>query len=108
MKKIILAALTVFIAWMALDFVIHGLILQSTYEATAELWRPEGEMKMGLMFFTVLVAAFFFVFIFGQFFKEKGVMTGLKYGLLFGIGTGISFGYGTYAVMPIPYNLALS
>lgn len=60
------------------------------------------------MFFTVLVAAFFFAYIYAKFFGEKSVGTGLKHGLLFGIGTGISFGYGTYAVMPIPYNLALS
>ena len=40
MKRIVLAVVAVFVAWSALDFVIHGLILASSYEATARLWRP--------------------------------------------------------------------
>jgi len=39
-KRAILAVVGVFIAWSMLDFLIHGLLLQSTYEATANLWRP--------------------------------------------------------------------
>jgi hypothetical protein len=30
------------------------------------------------------------------------------YGLLFGVAMGIGMGYGTYAVMPIPYSMALT
>jgi hypothetical protein len=44
-KRFVLAAFAVFMAWSVLDFLIHGLPLQSTYEATASLWRPMGEMK---------------------------------------------------------------
>ena len=39
-KRIILAVVAVFIAWSILDFILHGLLLRSTYEATANLWRP--------------------------------------------------------------------
>jgi hypothetical protein len=108
MKKVLLATLAVFVAWGALDYVIHNLILSSSYTATAHLWRPDGEMKMGLMIFASLVSTFFFVFIYARFFGEKGMKTGLMYGLLFGIGMGIGFGYGSYSVMPIPYNMALT
>lgn len=31
----------------------------------------------------------------------------MKYGLLYGIAGGISMGYGSYSVMPLPYNIAL-
>lgn len=107
MKKIIPAVLAVFIAWSVFDFVIHGIILRSSYEATAKLWRPMGEMKMGLMYVTVLIATLPFVAIYSRFVAAKKIATGVKYGLWFGLGTGVSMGYGTYAVMPIPYNMAL-
>jgi len=106
-KRILLAILAVFITWSALDFVIHGLILSSTYQATAEFWRPMDEMKMGLMHLIVLISSILFVYIYAQFFGEKGLEPAVKYGIIFGLCTGISMGYGTYAVMPIPYKMAL-
>ena len=108
MKKPLIAVVAVFVAWSVLDFVLHQLILGSTYQETAALWRPMAEMKMGLMYLVVLISATCFVYIYSQFIAEKSVGTGIRYGLVFGIVTGISMGYGTYSVMPIPYILALS
>jgi hypothetical protein len=107
MKKIVLAVIAVFVSWQILDFLIHNVILMSTYEATASLWRPMEEMMMGLMMFVSLVSAACFVLIYAWFFKEKNMMAGMKYGLIFGIGAGISMGYGTYSVQPIMYYTAL-
>ena len=106
MKRIVLAVLAVFVTWSVLDFVIHGLILGSAYEATPVLWRPMDEMKTGLLYFTVFVAAAAFVFIYARFIADKGIKTAVLYGLVFGIGYGISMGYGSYSVMPIPYTMA--
>jgi len=36
-KQSLLAVIAIFITWSILDFIIHGTLLQSTYEATAEL-----------------------------------------------------------------------
>jgi hypothetical protein len=33
-------------SWAVMDFVIHGVLLKATYNATAELWRAMGKMKM--------------------------------------------------------------
>ena len=107
MKKTLLAIVAVFVSWQLLDFVIHNVILSSTYAATQELWRPMEEMKMGLMMFVSIVSAACFVLVYNWFFKEKNMMTGMKYGLIFGIGVGISMGYGTYSVQPILYSTAL-
>ena len=107
MKRTILGVLAVAGAWSALDFVIHGLILRSSYEATARLWRPMPEMKLGVLYLAVLIAALAFVCIYVRLVAEKGLGSGVKYGLLFGLATGVSMGYGTYAVMPIPAHMAL-
>jgi hypothetical protein len=106
MKRQLLAVLAVFVAWSVMDFVIHGMILASAYAASPQLWRPMGEMKMGLMYGTVLVAAAVFVGIYAWFIADKSVKRGVLYGLLFGIGTGMSMGYGSYSVMPLPYTIA--
>jgi hypothetical protein len=108
MKRILLSVVAVFIAWSVMDFIIHGVILKSSYAATASLWRPMAEMKMGVMYVSVLIASVAFVLIFSQFFSKKGVGMGLKYGLCFGIATGVSMGYGSYSVMPIPYHMAFT
>ncbi len=107
MKKAIVSVVAVFVAWSILDFVIHGLILQSTYEATAALWRPMNEMKMWVIHVAVLINALAFVCIYAGFFADKGIRTGLIYGFLFGLGTGFPMGFGTYAFMPIPIFLAI-
>lgn len=106
-RRMVLAILAVFVAWTAMDFVIHGLILGPTYKATAGIWRPMEEMKMGLIRVVTLISAVVFVSIYAKFVAEKSVRTAVLYGLLFGIGAGISMGYGTYAVLPMPYKIAM-
>ncbi len=108
MKKVILTVLAVFISWSVMDFVIHGVILRSSYAATPSLWRPMGEMKMSVMYVSVFIASLTFVLIYFQLISKKGISTGLKYGLLFGLGTGVPMGYGSYSVMPIPYLMAFT
>jgi hypothetical protein len=107
-KRAILALVAVFIVWAILDFIIHGVFLQSTYEATASLWRPMDEMKIGLMYFVTLLFTACFVAIYGWLVSQKSIGSGIKYGALFGLAIGISAGLGMYTVMPIPLTLAWS
>jgi len=105
-KRIVLAIIAVFVAWQVLDSVLHRLLLASTYQATASLWRPMEEMKIGLMVVVGLVAAVCFVCLYAWLVRPKSWATGLSYGLIFGAGAGFSMGFGTYCVMPIPQSLA--
>ncbi|MBM2835241.1 MAG: hypothetical protein HW406_2402 [Candidatus Brocadiaceae bacterium] len=108
LKRTFLAVVVVFIAWSILDFIIHGLLLKSTYEATASLWRPMHEMNMTLMHFVTLVFTVCFVLIYGFLIGKKSLVSGIKFGVLFGLATGISMGFGSYSYMPIPLTLAWS
>ena len=65
-KKVLLAALAVFIAFMGLDFLIHNVILSADYEAVAELWRTDMMDKMWIMYVTGVVFALLFVYIYLQ------------------------------------------
>ena len=108
MVRWILATVAIFVVWQVMDFVIHGVILMPTYEATAALWRPQGEMKYGLMAVVTAITAVAFTSLYCLLVARKGVKTGVVYGLLYGIATGVGMGYGTYSVQPIPYTLALA
>ena len=107
-KQSLLAVTAIFISWSILDFIIHGILLQSTYEATAELWRPMEEMKMSLMYVVTLLFAACFVTIYGLLVTQKSLASGIIFGVLFGLATGISMGFGSYSYMPIPLELAWS
>lgn len=107
MKRGILAVVAVYVTWFVLDMVIHVGLLGEAYRATAELWRPEAEMKMGLMQVVSIIAATGFVSIYALLISKKSMASGLKFGLLYGIAAGVGMGYGTYSVMPIPYSMAL-
>jgi hypothetical protein len=108
LKRTIWAVVAVFMAWSILDFILHGLLLRSTYEATANLWRPMDQMNMPLMYFVTLVFTVCFVLIYGLLVGQKSLASGIRFGALFGLATGISMGFGSYSYMPIPLTLAWS
>ncbi len=103
-----LTIIVVAVVITVMDIIIHGNILMSSYEETAALWRPMEEMKMGLMHLVTLIISAAFVLIYVRFIPDKSTTSAIQYAALFGIAQGISFGYGSYAVMPIPYSMALT
>ena len=105
-KKFLMGTIGVFVSWVLLDYLMHEVILKSAYAATSNLWRPE--MNMVLIFVVTFIAAAAFTFIYAELVGNKSTSTALKYGLVWGIGAGVSFAYGTYAVMDIPYTMALT
>jgi len=106
-KRALIAVIVIFIAFVAMDFVLHGVILEPYYAESSDLWRPQDQMMVWLIWVVVLVGAAAFVYVYDRFFAAKGMKTAVVYGLVFGLGSGIGMAYGTYAVMPIPYAIAL-
>lgn len=106
-KRFVLASLAVFVAAQILGFVIHGVLLQPAYQATQDIWRQDVESRMWIVWLSGLLTAPLFVYIFIKGYEGKGVMEGLRFGLIIGLFTSIPLAYGAYAVLPIPYSLAL-
>ena len=107
-KRTVLAVVAVFIARSIMDFILHGVLLRPTYEATANLWRPMDQMNMPLIYFVTLVFSACFVLIYGFLVGQKSLLSGIKFGFLFGLATGTTMGFGSYSYMPIPLTLAWS
>ncbi len=110
-KRWAIASLAVLVVLFVLEFVIHGVLLQSIYQQTASVWRPMEEMNrlMWVMWLGYAIAAAFFTLIYAQGYEKPkaGAAQGARYGLYLGILVGAPMGLGTYAVLPIPGALAL-
>jgi hypothetical protein len=107
-KKSLYAVVAVFVLWSLMDFLLHGVLLSDLYAATASLWRPPSEMRHGLLHVVRLISALCYVGIYACLVSEKSMGRALRYGVLYGVAAGVGMGYGSYAVMPIPYYLALA
>ena len=105
LKKYLLSVVIVFVLWSVLDFVIHGIILTKAYQATASLWRPMAEMKMGLMYLSCFLASAAFCGIYTLLVNPKSLKNGAVYGLLVGLLAGIPMAIGTYSFMPITVHI---
>jgi hypothetical protein len=109
-KRWALASFAVFVVFVILDGIIHGVLLADLYRQTASLWRPEPEMEglMWLMWVANLIFALVFVLIYTKGYEpgKAGASQGVRYGLLIGLLVSVPQGLGWYAVLPIPGILA--
>ena len=105
-KKFLLGFVVVFIVLEILMYFVDGVLLASTY-ATVQIWRPDMRSLMWVYHVITLIGAFFFTFIFSKGFENKGIMEGVRYGFYIGVWMSVGMAYGTYAMVSIPYSLAL-
>ena len=107
-KKWVIASLVIFLVDQILSFLFHGVFMIGVYEATAHLWRPMEEMGrlMWMSWVSGLIWSFLFVYIFAKGYEGKGIMEGVRFGLLIGIFFGLPMSLGTYISMPITGGIA--
>ena len=106
-KNFFITFIAIYILGGILNFVIHGVLLAATYQSLADVWRPDMERLMWVQAVTALFLTFFFIYIFTKGHEGKGVMEGLRYGLIIWAFMSIPSIYGQYMVYPIPYSLVL-
>jgi hypothetical protein len=108
-KKFWIGFVVVFFVIAILSFLIHGVLLMSTYQQDSMkmLWRAPNEMKMWLMYVVYIFIAFFITLIFSKWYKGKGIIEGVQFGVYSGFLMSVPMAYSTYATQPITYALAL-
>ncbi len=106
-KKLLIGFLAVFVAAFALDYLVNNFLMMKEYMETPQLWRPEAEMKYGVIVVVQLIFALFFTFIFSKGYEGKGIWEGVRYGFFMSLLMNVTGAYMSYATMPIPYLLAL-
>lgn len=106
-KAFLLASLAVFVALQILDYLIHGVILMPTYESLKHIFRPDMGTKTWIFVLVGLIWSVLFTLIFVKGYEARGWLEGVRFGLLIGLFWAIPMAYGSYAMYPIPYSLAL-
>ncbi|MBS4027334.1 MAG: hypothetical protein KGZ58_01750 [Ignavibacteriales bacterium] len=107
-KKFWIAFVAVFVAGQILDFLIHGVLLTSTYAAQPMgVFRPMDQMNNMLLMVVGLIVSFFLTMIYSKNHEGKGMMEGVRFGLFVGFITATPMAYATYATSPITYSLAM-
>jgi hypothetical protein len=108
-KRFWIAFAACYVVAQTLGFLVHGLWLNPTYEALAAIFRPKAEMDamMGLMFVSSAIALFAFCFIFTKGYEGKGVMEGVRYGVLVALLFGIPSAMDQFWIYPVPMDLAI-
>ena len=106
-KKLLIAFVAVFVVSQILGYVIHNIILSASYQELAHLWRPDMMSKMWIMWITGVIYCFFFVYVFVRGYENKGIMEGIRFGLIIGCFVSIPHLYGQYVVYELPYMLVL-
>ncbi len=105
-KKFWFGVLVVFVVLEILMYLVHGVILAGAY-SSIKIWRPDMASLTWVYQVITVIGAFFFTFIFSKGFENKGIMEGVRYGFYIGIWLSVGMAYGTYAMIEIPYSLAL-
>ena len=98
----------VYVTLQVIGFVIHGVMLNDTYESLAAVFRPKEVMDsmMWIMIASSAVVLFVFCYVFTQGREGTGVMEGVRYGTLMGVFLGLPTSVDVYVIYPITQELA--
>ena len=107
MKKMLMGAGAVFVANSVLDFVIHNVLMGAQYQAVMNIWRSDMMDLMWISWVIGLVVAICLSWIFEKGYEGKGIVEGVRFGVIVGLMMSIGMAYGTYMSFAIPYSMAL-
>jgi ABC-type multidrug transport system permease subunit len=106
-KRLWIAFLLVFVAYLATNMFIHTVILGDTYlkPDIQNSMRPEADMGkyFWVRIVTMLVFSFFFTYIFAKGYERKGLMEGVRYGIVITLFYFFVTCFDQFITYPIPY-----
>ena len=106
-KRFLLASLAVFVSMQILDFLIHMVLLSEEYQYTASIWRADMMDTFWIMYLTGALFSLIFVFIFAKGYQGKGILEGIRYGLLMGVLLMVIGSLNQYVIYPVPFNIVV-
>lgn len=109
-RKMLMAWVVVFVAWMVGSFVVHGMLLRDDYASVPQLFRPEEEagQYFVLMLLAHVLLAGAFVWIYTRGVTERPwVGQGLRYGLAIALLTVVPTYIIYHVVQPMPGIIAV-
>jgi hypothetical protein len=101
-KRLLPAALAVFVAVQASDFALNTLFMKSANEQLKSLWRPDMASKMWLMYVFGALGALLFTYIFVKGREGKGLAEGIRFGLIMWLFIIVPMNVAWWVMLPIP------
>lgn len=100
--------IVVLVVTQVYNYAVHEIGLSGTYESLASVFRPEAQMMsmMWMMFVGDALYLLLFCYIFTRGHEGKGVMEGVRYGVLMGLFLAIPTVVTQYVVYPLTGELA--
>ncbi len=98
----------VYVVMQALGFVIHGVMMAPTYEELAAIFRPEAQMNdmMWMMMVSGAIMMYMFCLIFTRGYEGKGIMEGVRYGVLIAFLMAAPMAIDPHVIYPVPADVA--
>jgi hypothetical protein len=106
-KRFWIASLVIFVVFRALDYAIDNYLMASAYEAVKSVWRTDMMSKMWISYPFALLTSILFVYIFVKGYEAKGLLEGVRFGIVMALFIVIPVSHSFYVVLPVPYSLAL-
>ena len=110
-RRRLAAGMVLGIVFIALEFLVHHVLLKGAYQETASLWRPKDEIKN--IFGFLIGAEFLFGVLFGIVYAQgyeprRGPLgQGFRYGLIMGLMLAPLHSFVWYVILPVPTSLCV-
>jgi hypothetical protein len=104
-KKFAIAWLSIFVAWMIGDFIVHGVLLHDDYAKLPNLFRPEADAQQyfPLMILAHVIMAGAFAWIYARGVEAKPWLgQGIRFGIVIALLTVVPTYTIYYVVQPMP------
>jgi len=106
-KRFLAGGLAIFVIFQICDFIIHNLILGVLYMSMTNVWRPDMMSLMWIMYLSSFIFSYLMMFVFIKGYEDRGLLEGVRFGIIIGLMTNIMGAFYQYAVYPLPFSLIL-
>jgi hypothetical protein len=106
-KRLIVAALAVFVSVQVLEFALSTIFMKSANEEVASLWRPDMRSKIWLMYVLSVLVALIFTYVFVKGREGKGLLEGVRFGLLMWLFITVPMNGAWWVMLPIPLAIVV-
>jgi hypothetical protein len=104
-KRFFGAALAVFVAVQAMEFVIGMFLMKSANESLEGLWRPDMMSRAWMMYLMSVLVALVFTYIFVKGREGKGIQEGVRFGIIIWLFFTVPMNHFLWVMLPIPYRI---
>jgi hypothetical protein len=104
-KRFLWASLAIFGVTESLDYIVDTVILMPDYKDLNSLLRPDVMSTVWLMFVVGLLAALAFTYVFVKGREGKGLLEGVRFGIIIWLLVTVPSGLGAWMLFPIPLSL---